>query len=78
MIAGTRTGESYATLGSLAKLPASRAAERKLESASLPLIPYFVAFLKGAEDDHGRRTCVQSMSADADVTVFNEAQAEYV
>ena len=37
-----------------ALLTVRRAAERKLESASLLLIPYFVAFLKGTDDELAR------------------------
>jgi serine/threonine protein kinase/tetratricopeptide (TPR) repeat protein len=37
-----------------ALLTVRRAAERKLESAPLLLIPYFVAFLKGTDDDLAR------------------------
>jgi tetratricopeptide (TPR) repeat protein len=45
-----------------ALLTVRRAAERKLESASLLLIPYFVAFLRGADDELARSAAVARTS----------------
>jgi eukaryotic-like serine/threonine-protein kinase len=45
-----------------ALLTVRRAAERKLESAPLLLIPYFVAFLKGNDDDLARSAAVARKS----------------
>ena len=50
-----------------ALLTVRRAAERKLESAPLLLIPYFVAFLKGADDELARSAAAARKSpADED------------
>ena len=45
-----------------ALLTVRRAAERKLESATLLLIPYFVAFLKGNDDELARSAAVARKS----------------
>jgi len=59
-----------------ALLTVRRAAERKLESASLLLIPYFVAFLKGTDDELARSAAVARKSpAVEDVISHLEALA---
>jgi len=59
-----------------ALLTVRRAAERKLESASLLLIPYFVAFLKGADDELARSAAVARKSpAEQDMISHLEALA---
>jgi eukaryotic-like serine/threonine-protein kinase len=59
-----------------ALLTVRRAAERKLESASLLLIPYFVAFLKGDDDELARSAAVARKSpAEEDTISHLEALA---
>jgi tetratricopeptide (TPR) repeat protein/predicted Ser/Thr protein kinase len=59
-----------------ALLTVRRAAERKLESARMLLIPYFVAFLKGADDELARSTAVARKSPrDEDTISHLEALA---
>jgi tetratricopeptide (TPR) repeat protein/predicted Ser/Thr protein kinase len=59
-----------------ALLTVRRAAERKLESATMLLIPYFVAFLKGADDELARSTAVARKSPrDEDTISHLEALA---
>jgi serine/threonine protein kinase/tetratricopeptide (TPR) repeat protein len=59
-----------------ALLTVRRAAERKLESAPLLLIPYYVAFLKGADDELARSGAVASKSPrDEDTISHLEALA---
>lgn len=53
-----------------------RAAERKVESASLLLIPYFVAFLKGSDDEFARSAAVARKNpAEEDLILHLEALA---
>jgi tetratricopeptide (TPR) repeat protein len=59
-----------------ALLTVRRAAERKLESASLLLIPYFVAFLKGNDDELARSAAIARKSpAEEDMISHLEALA---
>ena len=59
-----------------ALLTVRRAAERKLESASLLLIPYFVAYLKGTDDELARSAAVARKSpAEEDTISHLEALA---
>jgi hypothetical protein len=59
-----------------ALLTVRRAAERKLESATMLLIPYFVAFLKGDDDELARSAAVVRKSArDEDTISHLEALA---
>jgi len=59
-----------------ARLTVRRAAERKLESAPMLVIPYFVAFLKGADDELARATAVARKSPrDEDTISHLEALA---
>ncbi len=59
-----------------ALLTVRRAAERKLESAPLLLIPYFVAFLKGTDDELARSAAVARKSpATEDIISHLEALA---
>jgi eukaryotic-like serine/threonine-protein kinase len=59
-----------------ALLTVRRAAERKLESSTMLLIPYFVAFLKGADDELARSTAVARKSPrDEDTISHLEALA---
>jgi hypothetical protein len=50
-------------------LTVRRAAERKLESNPLLLIPYFVAFLKGADDDLARSAAAARKSPTEEDTI---------
>jgi serine/threonine protein kinase/tetratricopeptide (TPR) repeat protein len=59
-----------------ALLTVRRAAERKLESAPMLLIPYFVAFLNGADDELARSAAVARKSGrDEDTIAHLEALA---
>jgi tetratricopeptide (TPR) repeat protein len=59
-----------------ALLTVHRAAERKLESATMLLVPYFVAFLKGADDELARSAAVvRKSSRDEDTISHLEALA---
>ena len=57
-----------------ALLTVRRAAERKLESAELLLIPYFVAFLKGT-DDELRRTATAARKSPATEDIISHLEA---
>jgi serine/threonine protein kinase/tetratricopeptide (TPR) repeat protein len=52
-----------------ALLTVRRAAERKLESAAMLLIPYFVAFLRGADDELARSAAVARKSPPEEDTI---------